>query len=287
MSSPQDDPTGQPADDGSGSASVPTSRSRLRWRNALRRRNGSGGGRSDRRGARQPAAGPGSASHAGDEQSQSQRRRLAGRRRRGARRRPRVENEARLRRRSGCIGRFPDPTPPARRLEPRFARNARVGLAEPARRLGARARRRARARPSHVRAGHEGGSSEARRLAPAQLHAVAERVAGRARPRGPHELRGPGDRASELQPRRRPAGARPRARRLQGARCEDRVLSDRRIDIYAGGRSDIAAGRGSTSASSRCFATSRRRTAQVTVSCLQQRARAVLPPGCRLGAQLR
>src|SRR3954449_5189069 len=112
----------QPSDDGAAPASGDEDGSSAGGDNASGGDNGSGGGGQPAEEPDSPAAGPGSPSHAGDGQSQSQ-----------AADSPvdvdAAHDSAVDAENASSFGTFwlhrtlPDPTPPARRLEPRFARN--------------------------------------------------------------------------------------------------------------------------------------------------------------------
>ena len=212
-----------------------------------------------------PAAGPGSESHAGDDQSQSNE---------DAHSPVDVDaahDAAVEAENSGSFGTFwlhrvlPDPTPPARRLDPRFARNliavARSQHVDWALVLGVV---RAHGRRTSVPASH------------AQLREVASNLRRLHASRGAWQAvlalegrTGFADRAIALRNYNRAIGLRTLVRGLVASkeRLQDRVLSDRRLSIYAGGRSDIAAGRVDV----RVLALIRylaEAHAQVTVSCL-------------------
>jgi hypothetical protein len=203
--------------------------------------NSSGGGDQSAQEPDSPAAGPGSEGHAGDGQSQSH----------DAADSPvdvdAAHNAAVDAESSGSFGTFwlhrvlPDPTPPARRLEPRFARNllavSRSQHVDWALVLGV------------VRAhGHRTSVPASK----AQLQTVASSLrrlhASRDAWQAVLALEGRtsfADRAIALRNYNRAVGLRTLVRGLVASKAElqDRVLSDRRVSIYAGGRSDIAAGR--------------------------------------------
>ena len=136
---------------------------------------------------------------------------------------------------------LPDPTPPARRLTPRFARTllavSRSQHVDWALVLGV------------VRAHGHRTSVPATK---SQLRAVASNLRRLHASRGAWQAAlalegrtGFADRAIALRNYNRAVGLRTLVRGLVASksRLQDRVLADRRIDIYAGGRSDIAAGR--------------------------------------------
>ena len=160
---------------------------------------------------------------------------------------------------------LPDPTPPARRLTPRFARTllavSRSQHVDWALVLGV------------VRAhGHRTSVPASK----AQLRAVASNLRRLHASRGAWQAvlalegrTGFADRSIALRNYNRAVGLRTLVRGLVASksRLQDRVLADRRIDIYAGGRSDIAAGRVDV----RVLALLRylaQAHGQVTVSCL-------------------
>jgi hypothetical protein len=253
----QGDSADQPSDDGT--APVPGAEEGQTGGD-----NGSGGGDQAAEEPDSPSAGPGSLNHAGDDQSQSQ-----------AADSPvdvdAAHDAAVDAENASSFGTFwlhrvlPDPTPPARRLEPRFARNlvsvSRSQHVDWALVLGV------------VRAhGH-------RTSVPAtkgQLKAVASNLRKLHASRGAWQAvlalegrTGFADRAIALRNYNRAVGLRTLVRGLVASKAalQDRVLSDRRIDIYAGGRSDIAAGREDV----RILALLRylaEAHGQVTVSCL-------------------
>ena len=187
-----------------------------------------------------PAAGPGSPSHAGDGQSQSQ-----------AADSPvdvdAAHDAAVDAENASSFGTFwlhrtlPDPTPPARRLEPRFARNlvsvSRSQHVDWALVLGVVRAQGHRTSVPATKAKLRSLASNLRRLHASQnaWQAVLA-LEGRT---------GFADRAIALRNYNRAVGLRTLVRGLVASKgaLQDRVLSDRRIDIYAGGRSDIAAGR--------------------------------------------
>ena len=203
--------------------------------------NGSGGDDQSAEEPDTPAAGPGSESHAGDDQSQSNEDADS----------PvdvdAAHDAAVDAENSGSFGTFwlsrvlPDPTPPARRLDPRFARNlvavARSQHVDWALVLGV------------VRAhGHRTSVPASK----AELRAVASNLRRLHASRGAWQAvlalegrTGFADRAIALRNYNRAVGLRTLVRGLVASkeRLQDRVLSDRRLSIYAGGRSDIAAGR--------------------------------------------
>jgi hypothetical protein len=227
--------------------------------------NGSGGQDQPAEEPDSPAAGPGSQSHAGDGQVQSHD--VAGS--------PVDVDDAHDAavdaENAGSFGTFwlhrvlPDPTPPARRLDPRFARNlasvARTQHVDWALVLAV-----VRAR----------GHRESVPTSKGQLRVIASSLrklhASRDAWQAVLALEGRtafADRTIALRNYNRAVGLRTLVRGLVASksRLQDRVLADRRIDIYAGGRSDIAAGRVDV----RVLALLRYLAAahgQVTVSCL-------------------
>jgi hypothetical protein len=232
--------------------------------NASGGENGSGGGDQPAEEPDAPSAGPGSESHTGDDQSQSQ-----------AADSPvdvdAAHDAAVDAEKASSFGTFwlhrtlPDPTPPARRLEPRFARNlasvSRSQHVDWALVLGV------------VRAqGHRGSvpatKAKLRSLAShlRRLHASQNAWQAVLALEGRTSF---ADRTIALRNYNRAVGLRTLVRGLVASKAalRDRVLSDRRIDIYAGGRSDIAAGREDV----RILALLRylaEAHGQVTVSCL-------------------
>lgn len=135
---------------------------------------------------------------------------------------------------------LPDPTPPAKRLAPGFARILR----EEASMTGAGWARVLAA----LRADGDNGRRPASR---ARVHAVATRLAA-AKSRGEWlaflSLRGNtawADQAQALARYNRAVGLRALVKGLDAskARLARRVLADHRVTIYSGGRSDIAAGK--------------------------------------------
>jgi len=203
--------------------------------------NGSDGGDQPAEEPDTPDAGPGSPSHAGDGPADSHE--VADS--------PvdvdEAHNAAVDAENAGSFGTFwlhrvlPDPTPPARRLDPRFARTlvsvSRSQHVDWALVLGV------------VRAhGH-------RTSVPAtkgQLKAVASNLRKLHASRGAWQAvlalegrTGFADRAIALRNYNRAIGLRALVRGLVASKggLQNRVLADRRIDIYAGGRSDIASGR--------------------------------------------
>jgi hypothetical protein len=211
-----------------------------------------------------PVAGPGSPGHAGDPVSHDQ---AAGS--------PvdideahdaAVEAES-----AGSFGTFwlhravPDPTPPARRLEPRFARTlVSVSRSQHVDWALVLAVVRARGHRSSVPA----EKHELRALAThlRKLHASKGAWQAVLALEGRTAF---ADRAVALRNYNRAVGLRTLVRGLVASKhaLQDRVLADRRISIYAGGRSDIAAGRVDV----RVLALLRylaQAHGQVTVSCL-------------------
>ncbi len=260
----QGDSADQPSDDGAAPASGDEDGSSAGGGNASGGDNGSGGGDQSAEEPDSPAAGPGSESHAGDDQSQSQ-----------AADSPvdvdAAHDAAVDAENASSFGTFwlhrtlPDPTPPARRLEPRFARNlasvSRSQHVDWALVLGV------------VRAqGHRGSvpatKAKLRSLAShlRRLHASQNAWQAVLALEGRTSF---ADRTIALRNYNRAVGLRTLVRGLVASKAalRDRVLSDRRIDIYAGGRSDIAAGREDV----RILALLRylaEAHGQVTVSCL-------------------
>src|SRR5215204_348265 len=260
----QGDPADQPSDDGAAPASGDEDGSSAGGDNASGGGNGSGGGDQAAEEPDTPAAGPGSESHAGDNQSQGQ----------AADSPVDVDAahdaavDAENARSFGTLWlhrTLPDPTPPARRLTPRFARNlvsvSRNQHVDWALVLGV------------VRAqGHRGSvpatKAKLRTLASHLVRLHASRNAWQA-VLGLEGRTSFADRAIALRNYNRAVGLRTLVRGLVASKAtlRDRVLSDRRIDIYAGGRSDIAAGREDV----RVLALLRylaEAHGQVTVSCL-------------------
>jgi hypothetical protein len=260
----QGDPAEQPSD--GGAAPVPgAGGGQNGGGNASGGDNGSGGGgQLAEEEPDSPAAGPGSPNHAGDDQSQSQ-----------AADSPvdvdAAHDAAVDAENASSFGTFwlhrtlPDPTPPARRLEPRFARNlasvSRSQHVDWALVLGV------------VRAQGHRGSVPATK---AKLRSLASHLrrlnASQNAWQAVLALEGRtsfADRTIALRNYNRAVGLRTLVRGLVASKAalRDRVLSDRRIDIYAGGRSDIAAGREDV----RILALLRylaEAHGQVTVSCL-------------------
>ena len=212
-----------------------------------------------------PAAGPGSQNHAGDGHSQSH----------DAAGSPvdvdQAHDAAAKAENASSFGTFwlhrvlPDPTPPARRLDPRFARNL-VAVSSShhvdwALVLGVL---RAHGHRSSVPA----SKGHLKKLA-ANLR---ERNANKGAWQAVLSLEGRtafADRTIALRNYNRAVGLRTLVRGLVASKgaLQNRVLADRRISIYAGGRSDIAAGRVDV----RVLALLRylaQAHGQVTVSCL-------------------
>jgi len=202
---------------------------------------GNGGGDQPADESDAPAAGPGSENHAGDGQSQSQ----------DAASSPVDVDEAHDAavdaENASSFGTFwlhrvlPDPTPPARRLDPRFARKlaavSRSHHVDWALVLGV------------LRAHGHRSSVPATK---AHLRALASNLRERNASKGAWQavlaLEGRtafADRAIALRNYNRAVGLRTLVRGLVASKgaLQHRVLGDRRISIYAGGRSDIAAGR--------------------------------------------
>ena len=231
----------QPSDDGAAPVPGDEDGSSAGGNNASGGDNGSGGDDQSADEPDSPAAGPGSEGHAGDDQSQSH----------DVADSPvdvdAAHNAAVDAENSSSFGTFwlhrvlPDPTPPARRLEPRFARNliavSRSQHVDWALVLGV------------VRAhGHRTSVPASK----AQLRAVASNLRQLRASRGAWQAvlalegrTGFADRAIALRNYNRAVGLRTLVRGLVASKAElqNRVLSDRRVSIYAGGRSDIAAGR--------------------------------------------
>lgn len=278
----QDGSADQPSDDGAAPASGDEDGSTAGDDN-----NSGGGGASsggdDSGGGDQPAdepdtpnAGPGSPSHAGDGGAQSdddagspvdvdEAHDAA------------VDAEA-----AGTFGTFwlqravPDPTPPAKRLNPRFARTlASVSRSEHVDWALVLAVVRARGHRSSVPAEKYELKALATHLR--KLHAAKGAWQATLALEGRTAF---ADRAIALRNYNRAVGLRTLVRGLVASksRLQDRVLADRRIDIYAGGRSDIAAGRVDVRvlALLRYLAVAHH---QVTVSCLISGHRLYARPG--------
>ncbi len=211
-----------------------------------------------------PAAGPGSESHAGDGQSKSD---SAGS--------PvdveQAHDAAAEAENASSFGTFwlhrvlPDPTPPARRLDPRFARNLRAVSSSHhvdwALVLGV------------LRAhGHRSSVPASKGHLKTLASNLRERHANQGAWQAVLALEGRtafADRTIALRNYNRAVGLRTLVRGLVASKgsLQDRVLADRRISIYAGGRSDIASGRVDV----RVLALLRylaQAHGQVTVSCL-------------------
>ena len=266
---PADDQSGsndQPSDDGAAPVPGDEDGSSAGGDNGSGDDNASGGG--DDQSAEEPdtpAAGPGSESHAGDGQSQSHD--DAGS--------PvdvdAAHNAAVDAENSGSFGTFwlhralPDPTPPARRLEPRFARNlVAVSRSQHVDWALVLAVLRARGHHSSVPASRHELKGLASRLE--RLHAARDAWQAALALEGRTAF---ADRAVALRNYNRAVGLRTLVRGLVASKAtlQNRVLADPRIDIYAGGRSDIAAGREDVRvlALIRYLAVAH---GQVTVSCL-------------------
>jgi hypothetical protein len=265
----------QPSDDGAAPAPGDEDGSSAGGDDASGGDNGSGGADQPADEPDAPNAGPGSPSHAGDGVVQSH---DAGS--------PvdvdeahdaAVDAEA-----AGTFGTFwlqravPDPTPPARRLDPRFARTlASVSRSQHVDWALVLAVVRARGHRSSVPA----EKHELRALATHLRKLHASRGAWQA----VLALEGRtafADRAIALRNYNRAVGLRTLVRGLVASksRLQDRVLADRRITIYAGGRSDVAAGRVDV----RVLALLRylaEAHGQVTVSCLISGHRLYARPG--------
>jgi hypothetical protein len=226
--------------------------------------NESGGGNQAADEPDSPAAGPGSENHAGDGQTKSH-----------SEGSPvdvdQAHDAAAKAENASSFGTFwlhrvlPDPTPPARRLDPRFARNlVAVSSSHHVDWALVLAVLRAHGHRSSVPAskGH--------------LKTLASNLRERNANQGAWEavlsLEGRtafADRTIALRNYNRAVGLRTLVRGLVASKgsLQDRVLADRRISIYAGGRSDIAAGRVDV----RVLALLRylaQAHGQVTVSCL-------------------
>jgi hypothetical protein len=254
------DSAGQPSDDGAAPASGDEDGSSAGGNgSASDGGNGSGGGDQPA-----PAAGPGSPGHAGDPVSHDQ---AAGS--------PvdvdeahdaAVEAES-----AGSFGTFwlhravPDPTPPARRLDPRFARTlVSVSRSQHADWALVLAVVRARGHRSSVPAEKHELKALATHLR--RLHASKGAWQAVLALEGRTAF---ADRAIALRNYNRAVGLRTLVRGLVASKhaLQDRVLADHRISIYAGGRSDVAAGRVDV----RVLALLRylaQAHGQVTVSCL-------------------
>ena len=240
---PADDQGGsadQPSDDGAAPAPGDEDGSSAGGDDASGGDNGSGGGDQSADEPDSPSAGPGSESHAGDGQSQSHD--VSSPVDVDAAHDAAVDAEN-----SGSFGTFwlhrtlPDPTPPARRLEPRFARTllavSRSQHVDWALVLGV------------VRAHGHRTSVPATK---AQLRAVATNLRKLHASRGAWQAvlalegrTGFADRAIALRNYNRAVGLRTLVRGLVASkdRLQDRVLADKRIAVYGGGRTDIATGR--------------------------------------------
>ena len=254
----QGDSADQPSDDGAAPASGDEEGS------SAGGDNGSGGGDQPAEEPDTPSAGPGSESHAGD-QSQSQ---------------ETVDSPVDVdaahdaavdAENASSFGTLwlhrtlPDPTPPARRLEPRFARTlvsvSRSQHVDWALVLGVVRAHGHRTSVPATKAQLRTLASHLRRLhASRNAWQAVLALEGRT---------GFADRAIALRNYNRAVGLRTLVRGLVASKAtlQDRVLSDRRIDIYGGGRSDIAAGREDV----RVLALLRylaEAHGQVTVSCL-------------------
>jgi len=261
---PADQPADQPSDEGTAPVPGDEEGPSAGGDNASGGDNGSGGGDQPAEEPDSPSAGPGSESHAGD-QSESQ----------DAVDSPvdvdAAHDAAVDAENASSFGTLwlhrtlPDPTPPARRLEPRFARTlvsvSRSQHVDWALVLGVVRAHGHRTSVPATKAELRTLASHLRRLHASQnaWQAVLA-LEGRT---------GFADRAIALRNYNRAVGLRTLVRGLVASKAtlQDRVLSDRRIDIYAGGRSDIAAGREDV----RVLALLRylaEAHGQVTVSCL-------------------
>jgi hypothetical protein len=171
---------------------------------------------------------------------------------------------------------LPDPTPPSRRLKPAFARRLAVvsarNHADWALVLGV------------LRASGERGSVPA---SPARLRSLSTRLARLGARRSPWSatlaLRGRtafADQAVALQHYNRAVGLRALVKGLEWAKpsLSKRILRDKRISIYAGGRADIEAGRVNVRVIA-LLAYLAEAHNQVTVSCLISGHRLYARPG--------
>jgi hypothetical protein len=238
----QGDSAEQPSDDGAAPASGDEDDSSAGSDNGSGGDNGSGsGGDQPADEPDGPAAGPGSESHAGDGQSQSNE--AAGS--------PvdvdQAHDAAVDAENASSFGTFwlhrvlPDPTPPARRLNPAFARSlasvSRSQHVDWALVLGV------------LRAhGHRSSAPANQRQLKTLASNLRERHADRGAWQAVLALEGRtsfADRAIALRNYNRAVGLWTLVRGLVASKgsLRDRVLADKRISIYAGGRSDIAAGR--------------------------------------------
>jgi hypothetical protein len=171
---------------------------------------------------------------------------------------------------------LPDPTPPSRRLKPAFARRLRVVSAR-----------------NHVdwalvlgvlRASGERGAVPA---SPARLRSLAARLSGLGARRSPWSaalaLRGRtafADQAVALQHYNRAVGLKALVKGLEWAKpsISKRILEDKRISIYPGGRADIQAGRVNVRIIA-LIAYLAEAHGQITVSCLISGHRLYARPG--------
>jgi hypothetical protein len=237
----QGDSAEQPSDDGAAPASGDEDDSSAGGDNASGGGSGSGGGDQPADEPDAPAAGPGSESHAGDGQSQSH----------DAAGSPvdvdQAHDAAVDAENASSFGTFwlhrvlPDPTPPASRLNPAFARSlASVSKSQHvdwALVLGV------------LRAqGHRSSSPANQRQLKTLASNLRERHADRGAWQAVLALEGRtsfADRAIALRNYNRAVGLWTLVRGLVASKgsLQDRVLADKRISIYAGGRSDIASGR--------------------------------------------
>jgi hypothetical protein len=237
----QGDAGGEPSDDGAAPASGDEGGSSAGGDNASGGNDNGSGGDQPADEPNTPAAGPGSENHAGDGQAQSH----------DVTSSPvdvdQAHDAAVDAENASSFGTFwlhrtlPDPTPPARRLDPRFARKlaavSRSHHVDWALVLGVL---RAQGHRSSVPASKS------------HLRALASNLRKRDANRGAWQavlaLRGRtafADRAVALRNYNRALGLRTLVRGLVASKgaLQNRVLRDDRLSIYAGGRSDIAAGR--------------------------------------------
>jgi len=261
----QGDSGQQPSDDGAAPASGDEDGSSAGGDNGSNGSNDGSGGDQSAGESDTPAAGPGSENHAGDSHSQSH----------DAAGSPvdvdQAHDAAAEAENASSFGTFwlhrvlPDPTPPARRLDPRFARNL-VAVASShhvdwALVLGV------------LRAhGHRSSVPASKGHLKTLAANLRERNANRGAWQAVLSLEGRtafADRTIALRNYNRAVGLRTLVRGLVASKgaLQNRVLADHRISIYAGGRSDIAAGRVDV----RVLALLRylaQAHGQVTVSCL-------------------
>jgi hypothetical protein len=171
---------------------------------------------------------------------------------------------------------LPDPTPPSRRLKPAFARRLAV--------LSARNHLDWALVLGVLRASGERGAVPA---SPAQLRSLSTRLARLGARRSPWSaalaLRGRtafADQAVALQHYNRAVGLKALVKGLEWAKpsLSKRILRDKRISIYPGGRADIAAGRVNVRIIA-LIAYLAEAHGQVTVSCLISGHRLYARPG--------